>query len=111
MAHKIFQVLINLIEENLKLEVDSYQLMWIQDRLRKLQVLLLKTFVEFFRIISKTVSTLFRMIRKLSPIRDELIRLKKDKIFIEKVLNEGRAKAEERSLKVIREVREIIGLW
>jgi len=51
------------------------------------------------------------MIRELSPIRDELIRLKKDKIFIEKVLNEGRAKAEERALKVIKEVREIIGLW
>ncbi len=48
-------------------------------------------------------------IEKIVPISNEINKLKKDKSFVDKVLNDGLVKAEEISSKKIKEIKKIVG--
>ncbi|MBI71842.1 MAG: tryptophan--tRNA ligase [Gemmatimonadetes bacterium] len=63
-----------------------------------------KQFSRFKKELAEVV------VENMGPIRDEFIRLKADKSFIVKVLDEGRERAAEKSTPVISEVKLIVGL-
>lgn len=46
----------------------------------------------------------------LKPIREELLRIQDDRVYIESVLSKGRDKASEIALKTITQVKEVVGL-
>ena len=50
------------------------------------------------------------LINRLSPIRQELIKIDNDEGFLREVLNDGAIKAREKSEKNIKEIKKIIGL-
>ena len=50
------------------------------------------------------------LINRLSPIRQELIKIDNDEGFLREVLNDGAIKAKEKSEKNIKEIKKIIGL-
>lgn len=50
------------------------------------------------------------MIAFLSPIRENILKYRSDKVLLNRTLNEGNEKARESAAKTMREVREIIGL-
>ena len=50
------------------------------------------------------------LINRLSPIRQELIKIDNDEGFLREILNDGTIKAREKSEKNIKEIKKIIGL-
>jgi tryptophanyl-tRNA synthetase len=50
------------------------------------------------------------LITRLSPIRQELIKINNDESFLREVLNGGAIKAREKSEKNMKEIKKIIGL-
>ena len=50
------------------------------------------------------------LINRLSPIRQELIKINNDEGFLREVLNSGAIKASEKSEKNMKEIKKIIGL-
>ena len=62
-----------------------------------------KNFSEFKQKLSDLV------VEKISPISDEINRLKKDNNFIDKILKEGAEKAEKIASKKVKEMKKIIG--
>ena len=62
-----------------------------------------KNFSEFKNSLSDL------LIEKISPISDEIKKLKNDNSFIDKVLLEGKEKAEIISLKKVEKIKELIG--
>ena len=49
------------------------------------------------------------VVEKISPISDEINKLKKDNNFIDKILEEGAVKADKITSKKVKEMKEIIG--
>ena len=49
------------------------------------------------------------MIEKISPISDEIKKLKGEKSYIDKILLEGKEKAESISQKKVEKIKELIG--
>ena len=62
-----------------------------------------KNFSEFKQKLSDLV------VEKISPISDEINKLKKDNNFIDKILEEGAVKADKITSKKVKEMKEIIG--
>ena len=62
-----------------------------------------KNFSEFKNSLSDL------LIEKISPISDEIKKLKNDNSFIDKILLEGKEKAEVISLKKVEKIKELIG--
>ncbi len=62
-----------------------------------------KNFSEFKQKLSDVV------VEKISPISDEINKLKKDNNFIDKILEEGAVKADKITSKKVKEIKEIIG--
>lgn len=62
-----------------------------------------KNFSEFKQKLSDLV------VEKISPISDEIIKLKKDNNFIDKILEEGAEKADKITLKKVKEMKKIVG--
>ena len=62
-----------------------------------------KNFSEFKQKLSDVV------VDKISPISDEINKLKKDNNFIDKILEEGAEKADKITSKKVKEMKEIIG--
>jgi len=62
-----------------------------------------KNFSEFKQRLSDVV------VDKISPISDEINKLKKDNNFIDKILEEGAEKADKITSKKVKEMKEIIG--
>jgi len=50
------------------------------------------------------------VINEIQPIREEFKRLKKEKIYITNILDEGRAKAKEKSDPILNQIKSIVGL-
>jgi tryptophanyl-tRNA synthetase len=62
-----------------------------------------KNFSEFKQKLSHLV------VEKISPISNEINKLKKDNSFIDKILEEGAEKAEKIASKKVKEIKKIIG--
>ena len=62
-----------------------------------------KNFSEFKHKLSDLV------VQKISPISDEINRLKKDNDFIDKILKDGAEKADKITSKKVSEMKKIIG--
>ena len=62
-----------------------------------------KNFSDFKQKLSDLV------VEKISPISDEINKLKKDNNFIDKILEEGAVKADKITSKKVKEMKEIIG--
>ena len=62
-----------------------------------------KNFSEFKKKLSELV------VEKISPISNEINKLKKDNNFIDKILEEGAVKADIITSKKVKEMKEIIG--
>ena len=62
-----------------------------------------KNFSEFKQKLSDLV------VEKISPISDEINRLKKDNNFIDKILEDGAQKAHKITSKKVKEMKKIIG--
>ena len=62
-----------------------------------------KNFSEFKQKLSDLV------VEKISPISDEISKLKKDNNFIDKILQEGAEKADIITSKKVKELKRIIG--
>ena len=62
-----------------------------------------KNFSEFKQKLSDLV------VEKISPISDEINRLKKDNNFIDKILQEGAEKADNITTKKVKEMKKIVG--
>ncbi len=62
-----------------------------------------KNFSEFKQKLSELV------VEKISPITSEIIKLKKDNKFIDKILQDGAEKADKIASKKVKEIKKIIG--
>ena len=62
-----------------------------------------KNFSEFKQKLSDLV------VEKISPISNEINKLKKDNNYIDKILEEGAVKADKITSKKVKEMKEIIG--
>ena len=62
-----------------------------------------KNFSEFKKILTDIV------VEKITPISDEINRLKKDNNFIDKILEDGAEKADKITSKKVKEMKKIIG--
>ena len=62
-----------------------------------------KNFSEFKEKLSELV------VEKISPISDEINKLKKDSNFIDKILEEGAEKADKITSKKVKEMKKILG--
>ena len=62
-----------------------------------------KNFSEFKQKLSDLV------VEKISPISDEINKLKKDNNFIDKILEEGAEKADKITSKKVKEMKKIVG--